>query len=447
MMNTLFLPELREMLLTDNAPALTDFCQALHPAATADFMSGLSAGEAWRVLRHAPTDVRCQIFGYFEQPRQIEIVTTEGKEEVVELLSVMPPDERVDLLQELDEGLAADLVRQLPAEERRETLRLQAYPEGTAGAVMTTEVAKLGAELTVAEALEVLRERSSELETIYYLYVVDAANQLRGVLSARDLISSLNTPQRRVETLMDAQVISADANDDQEDVARKVAHYDLLAIPVVDDHHQMLGIITHDDVIDVVREEATEDAHRIAGVEPLDSGYMETSLTQLCWNRAVWLAPLFVAALLTAGAIRHYEAELDRWSFLILFLPLIISSGGNSGNQSATLVITALTTGNVKVSDWSRIVRRELLMGCLLGGLLAIGFLPFGGYLAPDSIVVVPLTLLLVVICGTLVGSVLPLIFRQLGQDPALMSNPFVAGIIDIVGIVVYVRVAMMVLA
>lgn len=446
MINTLFLPELREMLAADNKAGLSEFCQALHPAATAEFMSGLSATESWQVLMEAPTDVRTEVFNYLERSRQVEIVENEERSAVIELLSHMAPDDRVDLLNGIDQTLADDLVQKLPREERRETLRLQAYPEGTAGAVMTTEVAKLTESLTVREALDELQRRAEDAETIYYLYIVDEANHLRGVLSTRDLISWLKTPSKSLKDLMDTNVISVTAHDDQEQVADKVAQFDLLAIPVVDDQHQMLGIITHDDVIDVVREEATEDAHRIAGVEPLESGYLQTDVRKLCWNRGVWLAPLFFAALLTAGAIQHYEAEIDRWKFLIWFIPLVISSGGNSGNQSATLVITALTMGDVKLSDWRRVLMRELTMGVLLGGLLALMFLPVGAMFAIESLYVVPATLILVVMCGTIVGSVLPLVFQRLGQDPALMSNPFVAGVIDIVGIVVYVKVAIAIL-
>jgi magnesium transporter len=446
MTNTLFLPELREMISTQNTAELSEFCQALHPAATADFMSALTADEAWQVLESAPPEVCSQIFLYFDRPRQLEIVANQPHDKIVNLLSQMALDDRVDLLNEVEPALAEALVERLPRQERRETLRLQSYPEGTAGAVMTTEVAKLAETLTVSEALEQLRQRASEVETIYYLYIVDEANHLRGVLSTRYLISSLTTPNKLLRELMDTGVISVDVHDDQEVVAQKVAYYDLLAIPVVDEQHQMLGIITHDDVMDVVREEATEDAHRIAGVEPLDDGYLQTALPRLCWSRGVWLAPLFFGALLTASAINHYEIHLSHWSFLIWFLPLIISSGGNSGNQSATLVITALVTGDVTIKDWSRIVLRELIMGLLLGSLLALMFLPIGWAFAPQAILVVPVTLVLVVLCGTLVGSVLPLMFQWLGQDPALMSNPFVAGIIDIVGILLYVNVAIMIL-
>ena len=310
---------------------------------------------------------------------------------------------------------------------------------------MTPDLVKLPERLTVTEALAELQRLAGEVETIYYIYLVDDSDHLRGVLSTRDLISSLPSPEKQLNEIMETEPITVDVYDDQEDVARKVAQYDLLAIPVVDEQHRMLGIITHDDIIDVVREEATEDAQRIGGVAPLELGYLQTPIWRLFWNRGIWLLPLFFGALLTAGAIQNYEFQLDQWGFLIWFLPLIISSGGNSGNQSATLVITALTSGNIRLSDWLTVMFREIWMGLLLGTLLGLVFLPVGFTVARDAMVVVPITLVLVVLCGTIVGSVLPLVFQRLGQDPALMSNPFVAGIVDIVGIIVYVNVAIMV--
>ena len=445
MINTLFLPELREMLKSQNAGELREFCEAIHPAATADFMSGLTSHEAWQVLNHASPGTRAEIFHYFDRERQFEILREQDRESVVELVANMAPDDRVDLLNELKDDFAAELVDLLPPEDRLETLRLSAYPEDTAGAVMTPDLVKLPERLTVTEALAELQRLAGEVETIYYIYLVDDSDHLRGVLSTRDLISSLPSPEKQLNEIMETEPITVDVYDDQEDVARKVAQYDLLAIPVVDEQHRMLGIITHDDIIDVVREEATEDAQRIGGVAPLELGYLQTPIWRLFWNRGIWLLPLFFGALLTAGAIQNYEFQLDQWGFLIWFLPLIISSGGNSGNQSATLVITALTSGNIRLSDWLTVMVREIWMGLLLGTLLGLVFLPVGFTVARDAMIVVPITLVLVVLCGTIVGSVLPLVFQRLGQDPALMSNPFVAGIVDIVGIIVYVNVAIMV--
>jgi magnesium transporter len=449
MMNTLYLPELREMLAEENTAELREFCTALHPARTAEFMEGLEADEIWRVLQYADPAIRDEIFGYFPPEKQVEILETQDRQEMAGLVAEMAPDDRVDLLQDTPDDVVAELLPLLPADERRDILRLQAYPEGTAGAVMTTEVAKLSESLTVREALEELGRQAEELETIYYLYAVDDTDHLRGVVSARQLVSAMTKPNTRLGDLMETDVTTANVMDDQEDVAEKVARYDLLAIPVVDDEYRMLGIITHDDVIDVMREEATEDAHRIAAVEPLDESYMRTSIYTLSWKRGLWLTILFVAALLTAFALRHYESDIAAYTWLVLFIPLVISSGGNSGSQSATLIITALATGDIELRDWFRVIRRELAMGLLLGGFLAaIGFLAAAVLIGNAiSALVVAVTLILVVLCGTLSGSLLPLVFKRLGWDPALMSNPFVAGIIDILGIVIYMNVALLLMS
>ncbi|MBC8876103.1 MAG: magnesium transporter [Planctomycetes bacterium] len=449
MVNTLYLPELREMLAENNADEMREFCTALHPARTAEFMEGLTADEAWRVLQHADAETREEIFGYFDEDKQLEILESQDRQEIAGLVAEMPPDDRVDLLQEADDTIVEEILPLLPTDERRDYLRLREYPEGVAGAVMTTEVAKLGDGLTVKQALEELGRQAEELETIYYLYVVDETDHLRGVVSARQLVSAMTHPETRLGELMETDVAAANVLDDQEEVAQKVARFDLLAIPVVDDEHRMLGIITHDDVIDVMREEATEDAHRIAAVNPLEESYMKTPVFTLSWKRGVWLTILFVFALLTAFALQHFETDIQSYTWLVLFIPLVISSGGNTGNQSATLIITAMATKDIELRDWLLVVRRELATGLLLGGFLAlIGFV--AAIILTQEVVpsvVVAVTLVLVVICGTLFGSVLPLMFKRLGLDPALMSSPFVAGIIDILGIVIYMRVALLLMS
>jgi magnesium transporter len=247
---------------------------------------------------------------------------------------------------------------------------------------------------------------------------------------------------------MDTDVVCVRVGDDQEEVAKRVAHFDLLAIPVVDDQHRLVGIITHDDIIDVVREEATEDAHMIAAVAPLEDSYLKTRLLTFGWKRGLWLTILFLTGALTALALQHYEQVQQQFIWLGYFVPLIISSGGNSGSQTATLVITAMAVGDIRLKDWTRVVWRELLVGLMLGSFLgAIGFVAAWIILQdPRKAVILPLTLLLVVVCGTLCGPILPLAFRRLGLDPALMSNPFVAAIIDVVGIVIYMRLAIAIL-
>lgn len=449
MINTLYLPELREMLSADNAEGLRDFCEAIHPARAAEFMAGLSPSESWQVIEHGQMDVRVDIFSFFGTDKQYEILASQPIASVAAMVAELPPDDRVDLLQELDEDRLAELLERLPVEERRDFQRLSQYPEGTAGAVMTTEIAKLSESLTIREALNEIGRQSENYETIYYLYIVDEVDHLRGLVSARQLLTGMKQPETPLHQIMDTNLVTVDVMEDQEDVANQVAKMDLLAIPVVDNQHKLLGIITHDDVIDVVQEEATEDAHRFGAVDPLDESYLRTSVFTLTWKRGIWLAILFFFALLTAFAIQEYEAEIEEWVWLALFIPLVISSGGNSGSQSATLIITALSRGHISLSDWGRVVVRELIMGLLLGtGLAAMGlvasifFVPASEAFLSASLFVVPLTLLLVVICGTLTGSVLPLLFEKLGWDPAMMSTPFVAGIVDILGILIYFKVA-----
>lgn len=449
MVNTLFLPELREMLAENNRGELQEFCEALNPGRTAEFMEGLTDEEAWAVLRNAEPPRRAEVFGYFEPPRQLAIVREQPAAEVAELIRELASDDRVDLLQELEEGRVAEILPLLPTADRRDIMRLIAFPEGTAGALMTSEVAKLGERLTIREALDAISQQAEHLETIYYLYVVDDDNVLRGVVSGRKLISYLARPECRVSELMETDVVAVSVNEDQESVAEKVERFNLLAIPVVDSGRHLLGIITHDDVIDVVREELTEDAQRIAGLNPLEASYLRVSLMTLASKRAPWLTILFFAALLTTFALQRFDAELQRYAWLVLFIPLIISSGGNSGSQAATLVITALNSGDVKLTDWVAVMLREALMGLALGAFLALLGYIVALFMAPSAVaaLVLPITLVGVVLSGCLSGSILPLVFKGLGLDPALMSTPFVAGIIDILGIVIYFTVAQMVLS
>lgn len=447
MVNPLFLPEIREMLSDNDADGLREFVATFHPARVADYMEGLSASEAWQVLSYANLEDRVEVFSFFDPELQTEIIEQADRAKVAEVISELAPDDRVDLLNDVEPAIVDELLPLLPSEERRDILYLRSYPEETAGAVMTTDVAKLAEDLSPREALARVQEFAQELEVIYYLYIVDEQDHLRGLVSFRRLVSSLGKEDVTLADIMETGLVTVQATDDQEEVAEKVARYDLIAIPVVDEQHRILGLITHDDVIDVVREEATEDAHRSAAVEPLDETYLRSSIGALAWKRGIWLFVLFLAALLTAWVLQHYDDKvLRKWTWLAFFIPLVISSGGNSGNQSATLIITGLRTGDIELGDWLKVMRRELLMGLILGGTLAACGCLAAYVIQSDAIYVMPITLVSVVLCGAIVGSILPLVFEKIGLDPALMSNPFVAGIIDIVGIVIYMEVAMLLL-
>jgi len=436
------------MLADRNERELMEFCTALHPARTAEFIEGLTAEESWQVIQYADPPLRAEIFNYLDVDRQIDILMHEDEKLISILLAHLPADDVVDLLHELPETRSEDLLALVPAKARRDIRRLQTFPEGTAGSVMTTEAACLDERLTVREALEALGREAENLEIVYYIYVVDETNHLRGVVSTRRLVSAIGRQETRLSDLMETDLVSVHALDSQEEAVEKVAHYNLLAIPVLDDRGHMLGIITHDDVIDMVREVATEGAQRIAAVQPLRDGYLRMNLLTLGYKRLIWLTILFFAELITAFVLSYYDGELTKYIWLVWFIPLIISSGGNSGSQTATLIITALATDDVSLKDWARIIRREVASGLMLGGFLAIIGWLCALLMAPSykDALVIPITILTVVICGTLSGSILPLIFKRIGWDPALMSNPFVAGIIDILGIVIYMSVAKMLL-
>lgn len=448
MINTLFLPELREMLAERDEAGLVEFCTALHPSRTAEFMEGLERDESWLVLQHAEPHLRSEIFSFFPEDRQLDMLAAENEQQVAALVAVIPADDAVDLLQQLPEQRVEQVLALVPTTDRRDIRRLQTFPEGTAGSIMTTEAACLDEKLTVRQALEQLGRQAEKLETIYYIYVVDDTNHLRGVLSTRMLVKSFGRLERTVADLMDTDILTVNANDDQEEVALMVAKYDLLAIPVVDEHRHMLGIITHDDVIDVVFEEAAEDVQRIAAVDPLEDSYIRTPISTLSWKRGLWLGILFFASLATAFALKVYEAELDQYAWLVAFIPLVIGSGGNTGAQSSTLIIAAMAAGDLSLKDWPRVIARECTTGLLLGVYLAALSLGPAILFAPDllSACVLPLTVFLVVMCGVFSGGMLPLIFVRLGWDPALMSNPVVAGLNDIMGIIIYVNIAMLLL-
>jgi magnesium transporter len=451
MTNTLYLPELRQMLAENNVAEMEEFCTALHPARTAEFMEGLDPQESWAILQHTDPHRRMEIFSYFDRDKQKTIIETIDRKEAAELISLLPPDDRVDILKEVDPAVMAELLPLVAPEHRRDILRLTAYPENTAGARMTTNYARVLDSVSVRQALDEIIRQAEKLETIYYIYVVDEQEHLVGVVSARDLVSALAKPDLPVREIMETELITVLVTEDQEEVARKVADFDLLAIPVVDDERHLLGIITHDDVIDTVMEEATEDAHRMGGITPMVDNFLEMPFVTVWRKRAGWLCMLFVAELFTFTALAHFEAAIQAVVALALFVPLCISTGGNSGSQAATLVTRALAVGQVTTRDWWRVLRHELLMGIALGCTLGlIGFLRAA--LTPQTVLgavnhwtlafVIAQSVAAICLWGTLVGSMLPLIFKRLGFDPGFASSPFVATFVDVTGIIIYFNIA-----
>jgi magnesium transporter len=441
--NPILIPELRVMLGEGDAEGLREVARELHPATVADFSEGLLDRELWQLLDCQPLERQAEIFPYFSMPRQVELVKAADRAHLASLIESMAPDNRDDLLRELDPDMVEEILPLVAKAERHDIRMLLSCPEGSAGALMTTEYASLPADVTAGEAVARLRSQAPDSESIYYIYVLDADRRLVGFVSLRDLI--LARPTALVSALMQRDPISVRVEEPVEKVVERLARFDFLAIPVVDDEKRLVGIVTHDDVLDAVRQEATDDAQRIGAISPLGESYLDAAIVTMTWKRGVWLAILFATAAVTAMVLATWRSP---HAWLVAFIPLVIASGGNSGNQSATLVITALSSGDCRLSDWPRIMRRELALGFLLGALLAVpGYCLALAYApTPAAAVVIPVTIIGVVITGTLVGAVLPLLFRSVGLDPALMSNPFVSAIVDVVGLVLYMLVALVVL-
>ncbi|HTE51655.1 MAG TPA: magnesium transporter [Kofleriaceae bacterium] len=388
-------------------------------------------------------------------PEQAELLLAHRPEEQRSWMRMVAPDDAADLLQAAPSGERERLLALLDEPTRVEVSALLAYEEDAAGGLMNPRYARLRPDVTVDEAISYLRKQAhTYLETIYYLYVLDDQKHLLGVLSLRELFAA--PAGRRVRDVMRGEFVTVRDDLDQESVSRVVARHDLYAIPVVDAEQRMKGIVTVDDIVDVVQEEATEDIQKFGGMEALDLPYMKVAFGRLVRKRASWLAALFLGEMLTATAMAYFEDEIARAVILAMFVPLIISSGGNSGSQASTLVIRAMALGEVKLRDWWRVARRELAAGAVLGVVLgSIGFLRIVLWQAVrptygEHYLLVALTvlgsLIGVVTFGTLAGSLLPFLLRRVGFDPASASAPFVATLVDVTGLVIYFSLASLLL-
>ncbi|QDT25636.1 magnesium transporter [Gimesia panareensis] len=444
MYGRLLLPELRVMLDEGDHAGIKEFCDALYPAVTAEILAELDSQEVWRVISCCEPEKQAEIFQFLPLPQQIEIVAVINRAPLSRLIEEMAPDDRVDLLSRMDEEHVEELLPLMAQAERSDIRKLLSYPEDSAGAIMTTEYASLPENITVAQALEKLRQQAPDSEIISYIYVVDEGRRLQGIVSLRDLI--LARPARPLSELINRDVISVRVDDDQEYVAQQLARFDFVAIPVVDNQNQLVGIVTHDDAIDIMQEEATEDTYRLAAVEPLEDSYLSTSLMTVIRKRIGWLIFLLVPSFLAAKVLEHYEGVSDKFEWLVLFIPLILASGGNAGSQSATLIIRAMALeSNIQRDELNALLRKEFKLGLLLGGFLSVisFFISWAFTAELIQASVVGLSVFLVVLMGISAGGTLPMGFRRLGMDPALMSNPFITALVDILGLIIYFQVAM----
>lgn len=424
----------------DLAP-LRDFLMAEHPADLAHFLAAYDAETVWRVLDELPLARQAELFGYLESDSQLALVKLAPRARLVRLVTEMNADERADLFNELPEEQRQALLPALAQAEREDLRRLTAYEEGTAGAIMTSDYAVLGAGLTAAEAIEKLRREAPDKETIYRAYVIDDDRRLLGALRLQSLI--LAPAETLVGEIMETNTLAVAVDEDQESVASKIARYDILALPVVDAESRLVGIVTHDDALDVIQEEATEDFHKTGTVRGLAANVRDAGIFMLYRARIVWLVVLVFGNIFSGAGIAYFEDTISTYVALVFFLPLLIDSGGNAGSQAATLMVRALATGDVRIADWGSMLGREVMVAGLLGVTMALAVSMIGVVRGgPEIALVVSLSMVLIVLVGSLIGMTLPFVLTRLRLDPATASAPLVTSIADASGVLIYFTIA-----
>lgn len=417
-----------------------------HPADIAALMAELEPAEVWSLLDLMPLARQAETFGYLERDWQAELAIFAPRARLAALVTEMNADDRADMFNELSDEQREALLPALAQAEREDIRRLSAYEEGAAGSVMTSDYATLSEDLTVAQALEKLRFEAPDKETIYRSYVIDADRRLVGAVRLRDLI--LAPAWKTVRDIMERNAYAVNANDDQEEVAKKIGRYDVLALPVVDDEGRLVGIVTHDDAMDVLQEEATEDFHRVAAASPVMESVRAAGVFLLYRARIVWLVALVFGSFLSGGVIAAFEGTIAAYVALVMFLPVLIGSGGNAGSQAATLMVRALATGDVGMNDWGRMIGREVLIAGLLGLTMAAAVSLIGvARGGPEIALVVSSSMVLIVLVGSLIGMSLPFILTKLKLDPATASAPLVTSVADLAGVTIYLVIATSLLA
>lgn len=405
----------------------------------ADVLEQLEPTLGWRLLERLPN--RAEVFTYFEPEQQVRLAREFPRVTLAKLVSEMPADERVDLFKHFDQSQRDTLLPALAQAEREDIRKLSAYIEGTAGSLMTSDYALLKKDMSVAQALISLRTEAPDAETIYHTYVIDEQRKLIGVVSLRDLI--LADVGKSVKDLMVSDVVSAIATDDQEDIAKKIARYDLLALSITDEHGVLIGIVTYDDAMDVVSEEATDDIHKSAGVSTIVGNLKDASIGLLYRKRVFWLVLLVFGNLFSGAGIAHFEDMIAANIVLVFFLPLLVDSGGNAGAQSATLMVRALATGEVVMRDWLYLVSREVLVALALGCTMAAAVSVIGFIRGDETVaLVLALSMVTIVLIGCMIGMSLPFVLSRFNLDPASASAPLITSVCDAVGVVIYLFIA-----
>jgi len=444
-----------ELVATRQWDQLREALLPLHPSDIADIIIEHPTETEGIIFRLLPKEKAARVFSYLPAAEQRQLLEALSNEQVRRLLDEMTPDDRTRLLEEMPAEVTRELLLKLDPRELEAARKLLGYPENTAGRYMTPEYAWIYPDMTAARALAKIRETGRGKETLNWVYVIDAGGKLVEDVRLANLV--LANADAHVLEIDDPEVVSVRATDDRDAVLKAFAKYDRTALPVTDDHGYLLGIITADDVLDIAEQRATEDIQRLGGSEALGASYLDVSVGTMLRKRGGWLAALFIGEMLTATAMGFFEAEIARAVVLALFVPLIISSGGNSGSQATSLIIRALALRELRLQDWWRVFGREILAGVALGAFLgSIGFLRivlwqhlhFTDYGPHYVLVAVTVfgALIGVVSFGTLTGSMLPFVLRRLGFDPATASAPFVATLVDVTGLCIYFGIALLVL-
>ena len=430
---------LRDAIQSNNFDNAFAAIKSLRPVDLADVLEELEPSLGWRLLERLPS--RAEVFTYFEPEQQVRLAREFPRATLAALVSEMPADERTDLFKRFDQNQRDMLLPALAHAEREDIRKLSSFVEGTAGALMTSDYAMLKKDMTVAQAMAYLRDEAPDAETIYQAYVVDEQRNLLGVVSLRDLIlADLN---KSLQDLMTSDVVRALVTDDQEDIAKKIARYDLLALPITDEDGVLVGIVTYDDAMDVVSEEVTEDIHKSAGVSTIIGNLKDASIGLLYRKRVFWLVLLVFGNLFSGAGIAHFEDIIAANIVLVFFLPLLVDSGGNAGAQSATLMVRALATGEVVMRDWLYLIGREALVALALGVTMAAA-VSILGYIRGDEVIalVLALSMVSIVMIGCMIGMSLPFVLSKFNFDPASASAPLITSVCDAVGVVIYLFIA-----
>jgi len=443
------LPEVRQLLREDPAQ-LQELLEEIHDEDLADLVEMLDEAEAAQLLSALPVEDAATVFERLEDDTQEALVGELGFEKAAPIVGEMSADDRTDLIEGLPDDVGEKLLESLERhdpEAAAEVEELAQWAEDSAGGLMTTDFVSVGPETTVTQIIERIRTEGTRAETVYYVYVLGVRERLLGVVSLRDVLLAAATD--KAGDIMTENVEAVSPTTDQEDVARSMARYDFNALPVVGPNRKLLGVITVDDVIDVLTQEQTEDVQRLAGVEPIQDSYFQTSFWTLIRKRLVWLCVLFIGEFFTGTALRHFDHVIAAVSTLSYYVPLLISTGGNSGSQSASLIIRGMAVGEMHSSDWKRVFVRELGQGIVMGlALASIG--AARAALWGDGlgfVITIACTLVFIVIMGCVVGSMFPLLLKRVGLDPATSSAPFIASLVDVLGILLYFTIAKFILA